>query len=244
MEGGRAAAHTAALLWGESGTQSVPGQRGDTAGGQRTSPNPPLPVAPGARLELFLFFFLLLSSSLLCHKQGFANSTAPRGHHTNQLTSSDECGQCALLHCMLWSKNTSVVFYLPVHLLLCCYCSLFTGLHTYRMCLFSELSLPPTLLSWSPHTLQLLCLSCRKRRGKERERERHPSHLSQTEGCNELRERECVFCLGIPIAAGRMMSWHPQLTSVLMFPHVKRPSVCAHDTPHPRIISGTPRYTH
>lgn len=197
MEGGRAAAHTAALLWGESDTKSVPGQRGDTAGGQRTSPNPPLPVAPGARLELFLFFFLLLSSSLLCHKQGFANSTAPRGHHTNQLTSSDECGQCALLHCMLWSKNTSVVFYLPVHLLLCCCCSLFTGLHTYRMCLFSELSLPPTLLSWSPHTLQLLCLSCRKRRGKEREKET-PIPSFPDRGLQWVERKRMCFLFGNP----------------------------------------------
>lgn len=137
--------------------------------------------------------FLLLSSSLLCHEQGFANSTAPRGRHTNQLTSSDECGQCALLHRMLWSKNTSVVFYLPVHLLLCCCCSLFTGLHTYRMCLFSELSLPPTLLGWSPHTLQLLCLSCRKRTGKETERERETPIPSFPDRVAMSWEKENVF---------------------------------------------------
>lgn len=158
------------------------------------------------RPSTLFFFVLFLSFSVLCYKQGLANSIAPRGCHTNQLTSSDECGQrafciacCDLRVLLLFFICLSTLYFVvAVH-----YPSSRTQ-HVFIQCAVS-----PMQFSVEAHTLQPLCLSCRKRR---RERDTHPIFPRQR--CNDLRGRECVFCQGIPMAAGRMMSSHPQLTSV------------------------------
>lgn len=136
-------------------------------------------------------------------------------------------GMCFALHAV--TKSNSVVFYLSVHLLFCCCRSLFIGLHILHLDSVSCLSRPPTPLNWSPHTLLRFNLIYRKKKRDEREGERNPSHLFQTETQMQWVERKRMcFLLGNP-HVGWMMSSHPQLTSAV-FPHVKRPTVRTHHT--------------
>lgn len=122
------------------------------------------------------FFLLLssLSSPLLNSKQGFANSTAPRGRHTNQLiylALMNVGGMWFALHAV--TKSTSVVFYVcPPSVLLLPF--IINGLHMPCFDLVTSLSCPHTFLNWSPHTSLLLCLSYRKKRREEDERGTHP----------------------------------------------------------------------
>lgn len=81
----------------------------------------------------------------------------------------------------------------------------------------------PTLLNRRPHTL--LCLSYKKW-GKT-----HPVCFQREMQCVGRKDR-----LGIPTAAGWMMSSHPHLTSLVVFPHVERPTVHAHICTHKHIL--------
>lgn len=106
----------------------------------------------------------------------------------------------------------------------------------------SCLSCPPTPLICSPHILPVLFeLQKEKEKGK-----RETRNAESWEKRNVFLLSVLIFfggetaAMGNPTASRQMMSSHSQLTSVVMFPHVKRPTVHI-QTPHPCIIRQHPR---
>lgn len=104
----------------------------------------------------------------------------------------------------------------------------------------SCLSCPPTLLICSPHILPVLF-----ELQKEKEKEKRETRNAQSWEKGNVFLLSFFFfwetaAMGNPTASRQMMSSHPQLTSVVMFPHVKRPTVRI-QTPHPCIIRQHPR---
>lgn len=93
-----------------------------------------------------------------------------------------------------------------------------------RVDLVSCLLCSPTLLNRRPHTL--LCLSYKEKWGRT-----HPVCFQREMQCVGRKDR-----MGIPTAAGRMMSSHPHLTSLVVFPHVERPTVHTHICTHKHIL--------
>lgn len=181
VQGWRAAAHADSILWGESGAQSVPSRSGSTAGWQRTTQRPPLPVAPRARLELSIFvcFFVFCPLVFFCFKQGFANSTAARGRHTKisvlspmNVGNPDLSSHAVISLCCTFTST----FYFVVGGVF------FAHWAAHTDYLLSHLL--PFLFSLEGLTPCSHCVWAA-------ERNTHPAFPRQR--CNE-RERECVFC--------------------------------------------------
>lgn len=181
VQGWRAAAHADSILWGESDAQSVPSRSGSTAGWQRTTQRPPLPVAPRARLELSIFvcFFVFCPLVFFLFQTGLCKlHSRQRAPYKNQRTFSNECRQPgSFIACCDF-----LVLYFHIHFLFCCRCFFFAHWAAHTDYLLSHLL--PFLFSLEGLTPCSHCVWAA-------ERNTHPAFPRQR--CNE-RERECVFC--------------------------------------------------
>lgn len=132
VQGWRAVAHADSILWGES----VPSRSGSAAGWQRTIQHPPLPVAPGARLELFYLclLFCLLSSLVLFSVSNRALQTPqpPEGAIQKSAYFLQWMWATWIFHRMLWFPCVALSY--PPFILLSVFCFLPVGLHTQIIC--------------------------------------------------------------------------------------------------------------
>lgn len=174
-------------------------------------------MASGAHLRPLLFF--PPCSPLIISKQGFATSVSPIN-----LNSLSQMWAARVLHCVYGMPSFPVFFFffLPSFCFVAAVSSVIRPVCVTCVDLMRCLLCLPTLLNRRPHTL--LCLSYNKW-GKT-----HPVCFQREMQCVGRKDR-----LGIPTAAGWMMSSHPHLTSLVVFPHVERPTVHAHICTHKHI---------
>lgn len=171
MEGGRSAAHAAALPRGEPLPRATA-----AAGGNRRHPAPPaLPVAPGTRLkppDFFVLFFYFKISRI---------SLATRGRHRNHVIGSipSHAGQ----HVTKSSLSCICVFFSLSTFLLCCCRFLLVSPGRMR----GAVSLSTPLVASTPtHACQASLCSIAE------ESETHPVCF-QTDTDGVGREKMCVF---------------------------------------------------